>query len=85
MIGYVTLGTNDLPRAKAFYDTLLAEMGVMSRIGVMEPGMIGVMEPVSEGCNGHPGGVKNAWFWTYSQPCSCWLPAGVSASDRSGR
>jgi len=28
MIGYITLGTNDLPRAKAFYDTLLAEIGV---------------------------------------------------------
>lgn len=28
MIGYVVLGTNDLPRAKAFYDALLAEMGV---------------------------------------------------------
>jgi catechol 2,3-dioxygenase-like lactoylglutathione lyase family enzyme len=27
MIGYVTLGTNDLPRASAFYDALLAEIG----------------------------------------------------------
>ncbi|MDH3787754.1 MAG: VOC family protein [Xanthomonadales bacterium] len=27
MIGYVTLGTNDLPRAVAFYDELLAELG----------------------------------------------------------
>ena len=27
MLGYVTLGTNDLPRAAAFYDTLLAEIG----------------------------------------------------------
>lgn len=27
MIGYVTLGTNDLPRAAAFYDKLLAGMG----------------------------------------------------------
>lgn len=27
MIGYVTLGTNDLPRACAFYDALLAEVG----------------------------------------------------------
>lgn len=27
MIGYVTLGTNDLPRAAAFYDALLAEIG----------------------------------------------------------
>jgi len=27
MIGYVTLGTNDLPRAVAFYDALLATLG----------------------------------------------------------
>jgi catechol 2,3-dioxygenase-like lactoylglutathione lyase family enzyme len=27
MIGYVTLGTNDLARAAAFYDALLAELG----------------------------------------------------------
>lgn len=27
MIGYVTLGTNDLVRAAAFYDALLGEMG----------------------------------------------------------
>jgi predicted lactoylglutathione lyase len=26
MIGYVTLGTNDLPRAAAFYDALASEM-----------------------------------------------------------
>lgn len=26
MIGYVTLGTNDLPRAAAFYDALAAEL-----------------------------------------------------------
>ena len=28
MIGYVTLGTNDLPRAAVFYDALLAEIGI---------------------------------------------------------
>jgi predicted lactoylglutathione lyase len=27
MIGYVTLGTNDFPKAAAFYDALLAELG----------------------------------------------------------
>lgn len=27
MIGYVTIGTNDMPRAAAFYDALLAEFG----------------------------------------------------------
>jgi len=28
MIGYVTLGTNDLPRAMKFYDDLLAPLGI---------------------------------------------------------
>ena len=28
MIGYVTLGTNDLPRAAKFYDALCGELGV---------------------------------------------------------
>ncbi len=28
MIGYVTLGTNDLERARAFYDALLGEIGI---------------------------------------------------------
>ena len=27
MVGYVTLGSNDIPRASAFYDKLLAEVG----------------------------------------------------------
>ena len=27
MIGYLTMGTNDLPRASAFYDALFAEVG----------------------------------------------------------
>lgn len=27
MIGYVTIGTNNLPRASSFYDALLGEMG----------------------------------------------------------
>jgi hypothetical protein len=28
MIGYVTLGTNDLPRSAKFYDAIANEMGV---------------------------------------------------------
>jgi catechol 2,3-dioxygenase-like lactoylglutathione lyase family enzyme len=28
MIGYVTVGSNDMPRALAFYDALAADMGV---------------------------------------------------------
>ena len=30
MIGYVTLGTNDLQKAAAFYDKIAAEMGIAS-------------------------------------------------------
>ncbi len=54
MIGYATLGTNDLPRAAAFYDTLLAEIGA-TRLWESERGIawgvapdkpgLGVMKP----------------------------------------
>ncbi|MFS2318332.1 VOC family protein [Maricaulis sp. D1M11] len=33
MLGYVTLGTNDLDRAAAFYDKLCAEFGVSRMMG----------------------------------------------------
>lgn len=33
MIGYVTIGTNDLARAAAFYDVLLAEIGGKRMMG----------------------------------------------------
>jgi len=33
MIGYVTLGTNDMPRAAAFYDALLKELGASRMMG----------------------------------------------------
>ena len=38
MIGYVVLGTNDLPRASAFYDSLLAEMGASRQMTLGERG-----------------------------------------------
>ena len=39
MIGYVTLGTNDLPRAATFYDALLAEIGA-ARMMEFERGIV---------------------------------------------
>lgn len=54
MIGYVTLGSNDLPRAAAFYDALLGEIGakrimegdsfIAWGVGPDKPGM-GVTKP----------------------------------------
>ena len=42
MIGYATLGTNDLPRAAAFYDTLLAEVGATRLLELPRGSMWGV-------------------------------------------
>jgi catechol 2,3-dioxygenase-like lactoylglutathione lyase family enzyme len=64
MIGYVTIGTNDLPRAAAFYDALLAEIGA-KQIWSYERGIawgvardkpgLGVMKPF----DGKPATVGN--------------------------
>ena len=54
MIGYMTLGTNDLPRATAFYDALLADLGAKRLMefdrgivwGVaMDKPSLGIMKP----------------------------------------
>ena len=64
MIGYATLGTNDLPRAAAFYDALLAEIGAKrwwdSERGIawtvaMDKPALGVMKPF----DGQPASVGN--------------------------
>jgi predicted lactoylglutathione lyase len=64
MIGYVTLGTNDLPRAAAFYDALLGEIGIQRMMdfgrgyawGVsMDKPMLGIMRPY----DGKPATVGN--------------------------
>jgi catechol 2,3-dioxygenase-like lactoylglutathione lyase family enzyme len=64
MIGYATLGTNDLPRAAAFYDALLGEIGA-KRLWEMERGIawgtawdrpsLGIMKPH----DGQPASVGN--------------------------
>ena len=58
MIGYVTLGTNDLQRARAFYDALLAEIGIKRLMEFGERGtawgagmdkpMLGILKPYDE-------------------------------------
>ncbi|MEJ7927457.1 VOC family protein [Sphingobium sp. AN641] len=48
MIGYVTLGTNDLPRAIAFYDKICAELGA-GRMIEMETGVVWAKDGVWPG------------------------------------
>ncbi len=38
MIGYVVLGTNDLPRSAAFYDALLGELGITRQMELGDRG-----------------------------------------------
>jgi len=45
MIGYVTLGTNDIVRAAAFYDKLAAAMGVSRLMGGEEENFIAWANP----------------------------------------
>lgn len=65
MIGYATLGTNDMPRALAFYDALLGDVGIKRMMDLGERGclyaaspgapMLGVMRPY----DGQPATVGN--------------------------
>lgn len=58
MIGYVVLGTNDLPRAARFYDALLGELGITRQMDFggrgyawgadMDAVMLCVMTPFNE-------------------------------------
>lgn len=57
MIGYVTLGTNDLPRAAAFYDALLAPLGIRRIMDFgrgyawgtgMDKPALGIMQPFDQ-------------------------------------
>jgi catechol 2,3-dioxygenase-like lactoylglutathione lyase family enzyme len=73
MIGYVTLGTNDLPRAVAFYDKLLGLLGA-KRLMEFERGIawgkdmaspgVGVMMPF----DGKPATVGNGMMVALSAP-----------------
>jgi catechol 2,3-dioxygenase-like lactoylglutathione lyase family enzyme len=69
MIGYVTLGTNDLPKATAFYDALMAELGAKQFMsdGRMVlwgteggPPLVGICIPYDEKTAGHGNGAMVA-------------------------
>ena len=75
MLGYVTLGTNDLARAATFYDAIAAEMGVGRMMegeqfiawGVPGSGGIGLTKPF----DGKPATVGNG------------VMAALAAKDRA--
>ncbi len=64
MIGYVTLGTNDMSRAAAFYDALLGELGA-KRMMDAETFIAWAVDPkqpalsITKPYDGQPGSVGN--------------------------
>ena len=76
MIGYVILGTNDLPKASAFYDSLLSEMGASRQMEFgdrgsawgpnMEAPMLCIMTPY----DGNPATVGNGVMVGLAAPSS---------------
>jgi catechol 2,3-dioxygenase-like lactoylglutathione lyase family enzyme len=65
MLGYVTIGTNDFEKSKAFYETVLAGLGVrktfggerMQGYGVKgQPGSLVVCKPYDQGKASHGNG-----------------------------
>ena len=86
MFSHIMIGTNDLERAKAFYDTLLGTLGVPPamvdghRIFYMTPtGIFSVSKPI----NGEPATAANGGtigFATSSpEQTEAWHAAGVAA------
>ncbi len=90
MFSHIMIGTNDLDRAKAFYDTLLGTLGVPPamvdghRIFYMTPtGIFSVSKPI----NGEPATFANGGTvgFAASSPAQAdaWHAAGVAAGGVS--
>jgi catechol 2,3-dioxygenase-like lactoylglutathione lyase family enzyme len=90
MFSHIMIGTNDLKRAKAFYDTLLGTLGVQParvdrhRIFYRTPtGVFSVTEPI----NGEPATCANGMTigFTATSPAQAdaWHAAGIAAGGIS--
>jgi catechol 2,3-dioxygenase-like lactoylglutathione lyase family enzyme len=90
MFSHIMIGTNDLDRAKAFYDSLLGTLGVPpafvdgQRIFYMTPtGVFSVSKPI----NGEPATAPNGGTIGFAasspEQADAWHAAGVAAGGTS--
>lgn len=90
MFSHIMLGTNDLDRAKTFYDAVLGTLGVppggVDRHRVFWRTPTGVFS-VSQPINGEPATVGNGsttgFLCTSSEQVDAWHAAGVAAGGSS--
>jgi catechol 2,3-dioxygenase-like lactoylglutathione lyase family enzyme len=86
MLLYITLGTNDLPRAKLFYDAVMASLGHVRRaedaseIGYGPPDAPRTQLWVTKPYNGNPATIGNGSMPAFTAPSR----AAVDAFYRAG-
>jgi len=90
MIGYVTIGTNDLEKAKTFYDAVLAPLGGKRTFangermqfygGGATPGMIAISKPYDE----QPASVGNGTMFGFTATSTDQVDAAHAAALAAG-
>jgi catechol 2,3-dioxygenase-like lactoylglutathione lyase family enzyme len=90
MFSHIMIGTNDLDRAKAFYDTLLGTLGVPPamvdghRIFYMTPtGIFSVSKPINGEAATAPNGGTVGFAASSPEVADAWHAAGVAAGGVS--
>lgn len=86
MFSHIMIGTNDLDRAKAFYDALLAPLGVPPaavdghRIFYMTPtGVFSVSKPINGEAATHANGGTIGFAAASPEQADAWHAAGLAA------
>jgi catechol 2,3-dioxygenase-like lactoylglutathione lyase family enzyme len=91
MFSHITIGTQDLPRALAFYDAALAPLGIRRMPGTKyvtwaswqragEAGTLWVGKPF----NGQPAGHGNGWMAAFSARSRAEVDAAYAAALAAG-
>lgn len=90
MISYVTIGTNDLEKAKAFYDAVLAPLGgartfangdrMQFYASASTPGMVAISKPYDE----KPASVGNGSMFGFAAPSKEVVDACHAAAMAAG-
>jgi catechol 2,3-dioxygenase-like lactoylglutathione lyase family enzyme len=88
MFSHIMIGTNDLDRAKSFYDAALGALGVppahvdgeRGRIFYMTPnGVFGVTKPIDGASATHANGGTIGFACSSSEQADAWHAAGLAA------
>jgi catechol 2,3-dioxygenase-like lactoylglutathione lyase family enzyme len=91
MFSHIMIGANDVPRAKAFYDSLLGTLGVNPgfvddgrRIFYMTPtGILGVSKPIDGEAATFANGGTIGFACSSPEQVDAWHAAGVAAGGKT--